>query len=107
MSALVKKAIYMSIGVASVTNEKFKELMEDLIQNDQFTEDEGKRLVDDFFIKLREQYDTINTSFQVRIDEALSKFGIPSVHTIKEEVENYVNEVKENPIAILRLPSRK
>ena len=52
MSEVIKKIIYTSIGAASVTNEKFKELIEDLIQNNHFTEDEGKRIVDTFLVKL-------------------------------------------------------
>lgn len=107
MSTLVKKTIYTSIGVIAVTNEKFKELMEDLIQNNQFTEDEGRRIVDDFLVKLRERYDTLNITMQVRFDELLAKFGIPSFHTIKEDIEHYVQDVKENPITTLLLPSKK
>lgn len=107
MTALIKKFIYTSIGAASVTNEKFKELLEDLIQNHHFTEDEGKRIVDTFLVDLRQQVDTLNVNIQVKLDELLQKFGIPALHTIKNDVENYVNDVKENPTILLKLPSKK
>lgn len=48
MSAFSNKIIYTAIGAASITNEKFKELIEDLIQNNHYTEEEGKRLTDNF-----------------------------------------------------------
>lgn len=107
MSEFLKRFIYTSIGVASITNEKFKELLEDLIQNNHYTEDEGKRIVDGFLVDLRQQIDTVNGTMQLKIDELFQKFGIPSIHTIKHDIENYVNDVKENPSNLLNLPIKK
>ncbi|MCC6583121.1 MAG: hypothetical protein IT271_05415 [Chitinophagales bacterium] len=107
MSEVIKKIIYTSIGAASVTNEKFKELIEDLIQNNHFTEDEGKRIVDTFFVDLRQHVDTVNGSIQLKIEELLKKFGIPNIQSIKYDVENYVNDIKDNPSLLLKLPSKK
>ena len=107
MSEVIKKIIHTSIGAASVTNEKFKELIEDLIQNNHFTEDEGKRIVDTFLVDLRQQVDTVNGSIQLKIEELLKKFGIPNIQSIKYDVENYVNDIKDNPSLLLKLPSKK
>ena len=107
MSAIIKKFVYTYIGVASVTNEKFKELVEDLIQNNHFTEDEGKRIVDTFLVDLREHVDTVNTAMQLKIDELLGTFGIPCIHRIKEDMEQFVVDVKENPSALLKLPMKR
>jgi polyhydroxyalkanoate synthesis regulator phasin len=107
MTNLIQKLVYTSIGVASVTNEKFKELMEDLIQNNHFTEDEGKRIVDTFLVDLRQQVDNVNGTVQMKVDELLQKFGLSSIHSLKEDVENYVNDVKRNPTLLLKLPSIK
>ncbi|HNY55595.1 MAG: hypothetical protein IPP60_16145 [Sphingobacteriales bacterium] len=107
MSEVIKKIIYTSIGAASVTNEKFKELIEDLIQNNHFTEDEGKRIVDTFLVDLRQHVDTVNGSIQLKIEELLKKFGIPNIQSIKYDVENYVNDIKDNPSLLLKLPSKK
>lgn len=107
MATLIQKIIYTSIGIASVTNEKFKELVEDLIQNNHFTEDEGKRIVDEFLYGLRQQTDDIQANFQLKVDELLKKAGIPGVLTIKDEVEKFVKDVKEHPAHLLKLPGRK
>ena len=107
MSEVIKKIIYTSIGAASVTNEKFKELIEDLIQNNHFTEDEGKRIVDTFLVDLRQHVDTVNGSIQLKIEELLKKFGIPNIQSIKYDVENYVNDAKQNATHLLKLPSIK
>ena len=107
MLEVIKKIIYTSIGAASVTNEKFKELIEDLIQNNHFTEDEGKRIVDTFLVDLRQHVDTVNCNIQLKIEELLKKFGIPNIQSIKYDVENYVNDIKDNPSLLLKLPSKK
>ena len=107
MASLFKRVVYTSLGVATITNEKFKELLEDLIQNSQFTEDEGKRIVDSFLFDLRQQVDHLNSNVQVRVDELLQKLGVPAVKSLKDDLEKYVRSVKDDPSVLLKLHSRK
>lgn len=107
MTQFIKNSIYTSIGVISITNEKFKELLEDLIQNNHYTQDEGKRITDDFLFELREHIDNMNVTILAKVDEFMQKYGLPHLYTMKDTVESYVNDVKENPTNILRLPSMK
>ena len=60
---MMKEIFYSSIGTISLTSHKFKELVEDLIQNEQLTKEEGKRL-----------YDEIMPSKRGRIE--ISSFGL-------------------------------
>ncbi|MFN8267235.1 MAG: hypothetical protein U0T31_04460 [Chitinophagales bacterium] len=107
MSAFSNKIIYTAIGAASITNEKFKELIEDLIQNNHYTEEEGKRLTDNFLEELRERVDTLQMNIRIKVDDVLQKFGIPSIYTVKEDIEHLVNDIKEDPTNLLRLPHKK
>lgn len=106
MSEFIKRSIYTSIGAAVVANEKLKELVEDLLQNQPFTEDEGKRIVDTFLVNLRTQIDTVNGNVMVKIDGLLQKMGWKNFISVKQEMEEYVEEVKKNPMNILRLPQK-
>ena len=107
MSEIIKRLVYTSVGVASITNEKFKELIEDLIQNQHYTEDEGKRIIDTFLFALRVELDKITGSIHQKVESILNKYGISDMNTLKEEVEEYIEDVKQNPILLLRLPSKK
>lgn len=107
MKELIKKSIYVSVGTASVTNDKIKELLEDLIQNNHYTEEEGKRIVDNFLFELRQQLDTMNASVLARMDAIFQKFGISKFLTFKDDIERYVKEVKEDPTFLLKLPVKK
>lgn len=107
MSEIIKRLVYTSVGVASITNEKFKELIEDLIQNQHYTEDEGKRIIDTFLFDLRVELDKITGNIHQKVESILNKYGISDMNTLKEEVEEYIEDVKQNPILLLRLPSKK
>lgn len=106
MREFIKSSIYTSIGVVAITNEKFKELIEDLIQNNHFTQDEGKRITDSFLFDLREQIDQVNGTFQTKIEDLLNKFGLPTLTKFKDDLENFVTDVKENPSVLLKLSSK-
>src|SRR3954462_8812669 len=107
MTEIFKRLIYTSIGVATITNEKLKELVEDLIQNSQFTEEEGKRIVDTFLFDIRQQVDSINGNLQVKLDDLLQRSGIRSIQDMKNDIENYVKDIKENPSLLLRHSKHK
>lgn len=107
MKDLIKKSIYVSIGTASVTNDKIKELLEDLIQNNHYTEEEGKRIVDNFLFELRQQLDAVNASVLSKIDDIFQKFGISNFLSVKDDFERYVKDVREDPTLLLKLPARK
>lgn len=106
MREFIKSSIYTSIGVVAITNEKFKELIEDLIQNNHFTQDEGKRITDNFLFDLREQVDQVNGTFQTKMENLLTKLGLPTLNKFKVDMENLVNDIKENPSVLLKLTSK-
>ena len=93
----MKKIIYTTLGVASVANEKFKELLEDLIQNNQFTEDEGKRIVDDFFGDIKSNIETVKFSMEVKLDELFKKLNIDSFTTLKSNINQVIKDIEDNP----------
>jgi polyhydroxyalkanoate synthesis regulator phasin len=107
MASFIKNTIYTSIGVVAITNEKLKELIEDLIQNNHYTKDEGMRITDDFLFNLREQVDQANGTIQVSIDRILKKYGFNSLFNLKDEVEKYVKDIKDNPAILMKLPTKK
>ena len=107
MDEFLKKYIYTSVGIASIANEKFKELLEDLIQNNHFVEEEGERIVDQFFINLRTDVDTIQGSLQCRLDILLTKLNLHTVQHLKEDIEKNMNDLKQTSSLLLKSFSDK
>ena len=102
MDEFLKKYIYTSVGIASIANEKFKELLEDLIQNNHFVEEEGERIVDQFFLNLRTDLDTIQGSLQSRLDILLTKLNLHTVQHLKEDIEKNMNDLKQTSSLLLK-----
>jgi polyhydroxyalkanoate synthesis regulator phasin len=102
MEEILKKYIYTSVGIASIANDKLKELLEDLIQNNHFVEEEGERIVDQFFVNLRADIDTIQGSIQSKMDVILQKLHIASVQHLKDDIEKNVNNIKQNSALLLK-----
>lgn len=98
---MLTKFIYMSVGTAAVSIEKFKELLEDLIQNDAFIEDEGKRIVDALLHDMRENIDHYRQNAQFKWDDFLETNGFAKIKHAKSDMEHFVKDVKENPFALL------
>ena len=86
----------MIVGTLKLSRDKFEELLEDLIQNQQYTEDEGKRITLDFLhkvdilkkdverqiaMKSNEVKTEIQNYFQQRVDQALL--------LVKKKVQDY------------------
>ena len=107
MDEILKKYIYTSVGIASIANEKFKELLEDLIQNNHFVEEEGERIVDQFFLNLRTDLDTIQGSLQSRLDILLTKLNLQTVQHLKEDIEKNMNDLKQTSSLLLKSFSDK
>ena len=107
MDEFLKKYIYTSVGIASIANEKFKELLEDLIQNNHFVEEEGERIVDQFVLNLRTDLDNIQGSLQSRLDILLTKLNLQTVQHLKEDIEKNMNDLKQTSSLLLKSFSDK
>ena len=91
MSSFLEKMIYNTVGTLSVSTEKFKELMEDLIQNSQYTEDEGRRIV----IQVQAELEQLKTELRGKI-QANAEQIIRDIQTpINREMEGVLNSIKE------------
>ena len=102
MEEILKKYIYTSVGIAAIANEKFKELLEDLIQNNHFVEEEGERIVDQFFVNLRADLDSIQGNIQSRLDVVLQKLNVQSVQHLKDDLEKNVTNIKQTSALLLK-----
>ena len=46
---MVKNMVYAGVGLASMTSEKVKETIDELVEKGRISDTEGKRIVQDFF----------------------------------------------------------
>jgi len=91
MNDLILKLLYNAVGTMAVSTAKFKELLEDLIQNGPYTEDEGKRIVQQLNIELEEKRIQLQGKINTGFEQVLNDIQAP----VKKQVDKMVAELKE------------
>jgi polyhydroxyalkanoate synthesis regulator phasin len=100
MLELVKKAIYTGVGFAVLTKEKAEELVKELAQQAQFSEQEGKELLE----SVRKQSEQARNDFQAKLEEGVlavvKKLNLATrdeVASLKAKVEELSAKVGQGP----------
>jgi polyhydroxyalkanoate synthesis regulator phasin len=91
MNDLVLKLLYNAVGTMAVSTAKLKELLEDLIQNGPYTEDEGKRIVQQLNIELEEKRIQLQGKINTGFEQVLNDIQAP----VKKQVDKMVADLKE------------
>lgn len=96
---MLKKILYNTVGVLSLANTKVKELIEDFIQNGDYTEDEGKRIVEGIFGNVIEAGAEWQNQLKSNIEQLASRLKIPNNEKINELVQQLKEQLKKLPIS--------
>jgi polyhydroxyalkanoate synthesis regulator phasin len=91
MLELVKKALYTGVGFAALTKEKAEELVKELAQQAQCSEQEGKELLDSFM----KQSEQARVDFQNKLEEGVLAVVKKLNLATKDEVTSLKAKVDE------------
>jgi polyhydroxyalkanoate synthesis regulator phasin len=89
MEDILKKFIYTGVGLLSLTTTKFKEMLDELIRDRKISEDEGKRLLDDFLAKAKGSQE----DFEQQINTVAAQFGKDYKKNTHDEMESLKERV--------------
>jgi polyhydroxyalkanoate synthesis regulator phasin len=90
----MKKIIYSTVGTVFLFQEKIKELLEDLIQNQHYTEEEGKRIVDEFFFEINTNVGNVKSQIELNFDKLIKKYNLEQYVKWKDNFEQLMNDWK-------------
>lgn len=76
MFELVKKSLYVSLGLASLTKDKLQQVAQDVSREAKFTEDQGRAFHAELQQKVLESRQELEAAIDQRIDHALVQLGI-------------------------------
>lgn len=102
MDSLLQRAFYNLVGTLHITNNKFKELIEDLIQNGHYTEDEGKRIIQQLSADIQNTVDGLQSQIKLKVEELLEKSAMPTTEEIKTIIEQVKTQVMSLPFKELK-----
>jgi polyhydroxyalkanoate synthesis regulator phasin len=91
MIELIKKAIYTGVGFAVLTKEKAEELVKELAQQAQFSEQEGKELLE----SVLKQSEQARNDFQAKVEEGVLAVVKKLNLATKDEVTSLKAKVDE------------
>ena len=105
MNHIYEQLLYTTIGTLKISRDKFLELMEDLIQNQPYAEDEGKRI----FLQYSNKIDTLKKDLQVKFLLKLEETRVNIEGPIHQKVDEVFKEFKQKieDYSIRQLKSKK
>lgn len=93
MEDLIKKFFYTGIGIASMTAEKLQESVDELVGKGKVSEDEGKKIVDDFSSKAETRREEFEGRLKEIVDNVRNGEFFPKFMT-KEDMDTLVNRIE-------------
>lgn len=95
MIELMKKALLMGLGVASLTKEKIEEMSRDFIEQGKLTQQEGEKLVDDLLAKAEESKKDLKKEIDNRVEEIITKMNLVRMSDL-DEVKMQLQQLQES-----------
>ena len=123
MQDLFKKFLYTSVGLVATSVERFQESVDKLVEDKKISEDEGKKIVDDFVSNTEAKAEEFEAKLRKIVEEVLHKFNLGKndevsdlearIIALEEKIgaksEEVVEEVKEEtkPASKKKAPAKK
>ena len=94
MEDFLKKFIYTGVGWISLTGEKFKNTIDNFIEEGKMSEKDGKKNIDEFFKNAETKKDEMEEQLNSLIDKLINKFSFADKDEISE-LENRISELEK------------
>ena len=98
MKHFYKQILYTTLGTLKISKDKFLELMEDLIQNQPYAEDEGKRIYLDFSHKIETLKKEMHLKILMQLEETRSNIEGPIHQKVEEVLNNFKQKIQDYSI---------
>ena len=91
MFDLIKKSMFIGIGLALKTKDEVQELGRELIKKEEMTENEGRKFIDD----LVDRYDEAKAEIEEKIDESVKEFLTKMNLVTQEDFQKVQKDIKK------------
>ena len=91
MIDLLKKGLFLGLGLFEEGREKVEALVDDLINAGEVAKEERAKTIDKYVQKMKEQEKIISEKINSEIKKVIERLGIPT----KEDFEKLVQEVED------------
>lgn len=91
MSSLQQQLLYTFVGTIKLSKDKFLELLEDLIQNQEYTEEEGKRVT----MLFTQEIETLKRDFQMSISQKYEETKSSIKTPIQQKIDDLTKDIQQ------------
>ena len=91
MLDIIKKSLYLGLGVASFTKERAESMVDELIEKGQLSKDEKSKAIKDIFDKIEKEEKEVQKKIQKVVKEVLDKVGVAT----QKDIENLQKRIKK------------
>ena len=98
MNNLIRSSVYTGVGSLVLARKKVEELVEELIQNNHLTQEEGKRVVLDFIHNMEDRRNSLEQQVNGVVDELLLLFKLPGRLELEAQVSDWISKLKSGTL---------
>ncbi|MEN8188676.1 MAG: hypothetical protein ABFS19_02425 [Thermodesulfobacteriota bacterium] len=99
MIDLIKKAMFMGLGAASLTKEKVEEVAREFVDKGKLSQQEGEKLVDELMKKSDQAKDDLKEQVSQKVEEVLAGMNLAKkedVTALRQEIEDLRQEIQSS-----------
>lgn len=89
---MVKNMVYAGVGLATMTSDKVKETIEELVEKGRISDTEGKRIVQDFFSSTEKRREDFESKFKMATEKVTEKFDFltkeKEIQALNEKIQS-------------------
>jgi len=90
MEELIKKVLYTGVGLVASATEKVQQQVNDLVENDKISKDEGKKIVDSFVKSTEEKKTELETRLNEMVEGIINKLDLVR----KSDIDDLIKKVE-------------
>jgi polyhydroxyalkanoate synthesis regulator phasin len=94
MLDLIKKSIYLGLGVLTITKEKIEILVDELIEKGQISKEEKPKILQDIIQRINQEQKALSTKVRMMVKKAIDELGLVTKKDV-EELNSRLEEIEK------------
>lgn len=98
MNDLIRAILYNGVGTMVIAKAKFKEFIEELIQNNALTQEEGRRVINEYIVLAENKKVEMEDLMKSTLDKLLLQLKMPPRNELEIKLTDLVAAIKNKSV---------
>ena len=91
---ILKNIAYAGVGLATMTSDKVKETINDLVEKGMISDTEGKKIISEFFVSTEKKREEFESKFKIASDKITERFDFFNKDKEIQELNNKIDKLE-------------